>query len=93
MIILPNFETEKLDVKNCLKCNKVLTETNIFCYDCYKCNLNTLYKIIKNSYVQKDMYDNLKKLVKVNKKFIKLKESKDKFIITVDDTNYLIVEI
>lgn len=93
MIILPDYEIDKLNITNCLKCNKVLTDTNLFCYDCYKCNLNTLYKIIKKTTPINDMNSCFKQLVKHNKNIIKIKENKNQFKITFDDTNDLIVEI
>jgi hypothetical protein len=40
-------EIKNLNITKCLNCNKSLIGSYVLCHDCYKLNLNTIYKAIK----------------------------------------------
>lgn len=64
---MSKYEIEELKIKNCLNCDTKLSDTNVLCSDCYKLNLNTLYKVIKNKASDKITYSLLKDFVKNEK--------------------------
>ena len=61
------YEIEKLKIKNCLNCGVKLCNVDVFCFACYKLNLNTLYKTIKNKVPDNISYTLLKTFVKNEK--------------------------
>lgn len=59
-------EIENLNIKHCLSCDTKLIDSNVLCCDCYKLNLNTLYKVIKPK-SDKSSYNLLKEFIKNEK--------------------------
>ncbi len=78
-----------MTLKTCLNCDNKIVNDNLFiCNDCYKLNLNTIYKNIKSKCPKNMTLQELKNSVRAekNSKF----DNKIKFEITIVSDKHII---
>ena len=71
-------------IKNCFLCDEELFNTKILCCECYKINLNSLYKQIKMKCPDIITFQDLKSIIRNEKyenKCINLKNENNKIVI------------
>ena len=81
-----------MTLKTCLNCeNKILNDNLFICNECYKLNLNTIYKNIKSKCPKNMTLPDLKNAVRIekNSKF----DNKIKCEVVIDADKKHIVEI
>ena len=80
-------EIKKLKITRCLNCNTSLIDSDVLCQECYKLNLNTIYKAIKLKAPSNLAL--LKEFVKNEKNNI-TKNIKPKINITIEHKKFII---
>ncbi len=74
----------------CLNCGNLLNETNVLCLQCYKLNLNSVYKIIKSKSQSDEEYKELKTFIRNEKYTNKHLLNKNKVFISVSHDKHIL---